>query len=457
MQEPREADAAVRRPSIWELAWPSITTNLLFSIIGVVSIKVVAELGPSAAAAVTVGNQIFFTLQAVMMAVSAGTTALVARAWGAKDTDEAVRVTFTSLAVGMALGFVLAVPFMVFAEPIASSFGLGPEATRQAGDFIFWLSAFNVTFAVNFIMSAALRAAGDARTPMWIGVGTNLVSLAGLYVFVFGHFGMPALGVKGAAVANGLAFALAGLTFLGLWGFGALRLSFRPSEWRGAFDGARIRRLIHIGYPAALEQGVFRLGFFIFLGIIGHYYGTAAFAAYGIGVNILSLCFVVGFGFSVAGSTLVGQALGADAQEEAMGSGWRALRLAMGSMTVVGIAIILAAEPIAAFMIDDPEVIAYTVSFVYILGAVQPLMAIEFALGGALRGAGDTRFPLKATMAGLLGMRCLLAVIFAALGLSVEWIYAALVGDYALKGWMLTRRFRSGRWRNLQLANSSAA
>ncbi|MBL6808466.1 MAG: hypothetical protein ISQ55_05285, partial [Pseudomonadales bacterium] len=87
-----------RRPSIWELAWPSITTNLLFSIIGVVSIKVVAELGPSAAAAVTVGNQIFFTLQAVMMAVSAGTTALVARAWGAKDTDEAVRVTFTSLA-----------------------------------------------------------------------------------------------------------------------------------------------------------------------------------------------------------------------------------------------------------------------------------------------------------------------------------------------------------------------
>jgi len=153
----------------------------------------------------------------------------------------------------------------------------------------------------------------------------------------------------------------------------------------------------------------------------------------------------------------VGQALGADAQEEAMGSGWRALRLAMGSMTGVGIAIILAAEPIAAFMIDDPEVIAYTVSFVYILGAVQPLMAIEFALGGALRGAGDTRFPLKATMAGLLGMRCLLAVIFAALGLSVEWIYAALVGDYALKGWMLTRRFRSGRWRNLQLANTPAA
>ena len=158
---------------------------------------------------------------------------------------------------------------------------------------------------------------------MWIGVGTNLVSLAGLYVFVFGHFGVPALGVKGAAVANGLAFALAGLTFLGLWGFGALRMSFRPPEWRGAFDGGRIRRLIYIGYPAALEQGVFRLGFFIFLGIIGHFYGTAAFAAYGIGVNILSLCFVVGFGFSVAGSTLVGQALGADAQEEAMGSGWR--------------------------------------------------------------------------------------------------------------------------------------
>jgi Na+-driven multidrug efflux pump len=210
-----------------------------------------------------------------------------------------------------------------------------------------------------------------------------------------------------------------------------------------------MRRLLHIGYPAALEQGVFRVGFFVFLGIIGHYYGTAAFAAYGIGVNILSLCFVVGFGFSIAGSTLVGQNLGAGDHDGATESGWRSLRYALVSMVALGIAILAGARPLAGFMIDDPEVIAYTVAFIYILGAVQPLMAVEFALGGALRGAGDTRYPLKATMAGLLGMRCVLAVAFALAGFSVQWVYAALVGDYALKALMLTRRFRSGRWRTV--------
>ncbi len=440
---------ASRPLGIWELAWPSILTNLLFAMVGIVSIKVVATLGPAAAAAVTVGNQVFFTLQAIMMAVSVGTTALVARAWGARDFDEATRTTVSSLLLGVMVALVLTLPVMVFAEPLAGLFGLGPDATRLAGEFIFWLSLFNVAFAVNFIMSAALRAAGDARTPMWIGAATNLISMFGLYVLVFGHFGFPALGVKGAAIANGFAFGVAGLVFLLLWMNGQLVIEFRLREWREAIQAARVQRLLTIGYPAALEQGVFRIGFFIFLGVIGHYYGTAAFAAYGIGVNILSVCFVVGFGFSIAGSTLVGQALGANDPEAATANGWRALRYAMLSMLGIGLTVIVFAEPMARFMIDDPEVIAYTIAFIYILGAVQPLMAVEFAFGGALRGAGDTRYPLKATMAGLLGVRCVLAVLFAWLGMPVEWVFAALIGDYALKAWMLTKRFRSGRWRSL--------
>ena len=442
------ADASLR-PGIWELAWPSILTNLLFAMVGIVSIKVVATLGPAAAAAVTVGNQVFFTLQAIMMAVSVGTTALVARAWGARDFDEAIRTTLSSLLLGVLVAIVLTLPVLVYAHELAGLFGLGPDATELAGEFVFWLSLFNVAFAVNFIMSAALRAAGDARTPMWIGVATNLISMVGLYVLVFGHFGFPALGVKGAAIANGFAFGVAGLAFLVLWLNGRLVIEFRAREMREAFDRARVRRLLAIGYPAALEQGVFRIGFFVFLSVIGHFYGTAAFAAYGIGVNILSVCFVVGFGFSIAGSTLVGQALGANDPEGATADGWRSLRYAMVSMIAIGVAVIAFAEPMARFMIDDPEVIRYTVAFIYILGVVQPLMAVEFAFGGALRGAGDTRYPLKATMAGLLGMRCVLALLFAWLGLPVEWVFAALIGDYALKALMLTQRFRSGRWRSL--------
>jgi Na+-driven multidrug efflux pump len=124
-------------------------------------------------------------------------------------------------------------------------------------------------------------------------------------------------------------------------------------------------------------------------------------------------------------------------------------------MVVLGTLIIVYSRTIAEFMIDDPEVVELTVFFIYVLGAMQPLMAIEFALGGALRGAGDTRFPLFAVLAGLVGVRLVLAGLFAWLGLPVEWVFAALIGDYVVKASMLTWRFASGRWRHLQFMEPS--
>jgi Na+-driven multidrug efflux pump len=120
-------------------------------------------------------------------------------------------------------------------------------------------------------------------------------------------------------------------------------------------------------------------------------------------------------------------------------------------MVVLGGAIIVGARPLAEFMIDDPEVVRLTVVFIYILGAVQPLMAIEFTLGGALRGAGDTRFPLLTTLTGFVFVRASLAGLFVLAGLSVEWVFAALIADWIVKACMLTWRFRSGRWQTIQM------
>jgi Na+-driven multidrug efflux pump len=214
--------------------------------------------------------------------------------------------------------------------------------------------------------------------------------------------------------------------------------------------------MLQIGYPAALEQVVWQGGFIGFLWIVS-LYGTAPYAAYGIGVTILSFSFVVGFGFSIAAGTLVGQHLGANDPEGATRSGWRALRLSIAAMVVLGTTIILTSRSIAQFMINDPQVVELTVFFIYVLGAVQPLMAIEFALGGALRGAGDTRFPLFAVLAGLVGVRVVLAGLFAWMGLSVHWVFAALIGDYIVKASMLTWRFRSGRWQKLRYLDDEAA
>jgi len=427
---------------VWTLAWPAIVANLLHASVGLVNIKLVGGLGASAVAAVTTGNRVFFVLQAILMGVTAGTTALVARAWGAGDEDEAASVTRASTLACVVLAALLGGAGAFFAGELAGLFHLDAETLVLAANLIRWTSLFNVAFAVFFVVGTALRAAGDTRTPLWLGAFANVVNVVLVYGLVYGRLGLPALGVTGAAIASGLAFTAAGGLTLLLWLGGRLVVGVGAP---GSLTSARVRALLRIGWPAALEQVAWQGGFIVFLWIVS-FYGTAPYAAYGIGVTILAVSFVVGFGFQIAAATLVGQRLGAGDPEGAAASGWRAMRLAVAAMVVLGGAIIAGARPIAHLMIDDPEVVRLTVVFIYILGAMQPLMAIEFTLGGALRGAGDTRYPFFAVLAGLLGMRCTLAAIAAWAGLPVEWIFAALIGDYVVKASMLATRFRSGRW-----------
>jgi Na+-driven multidrug efflux pump len=207
---------------------------------------------------------------------------------------------------------------------------------------------------------------------------------------------------------------------------------------RGDSDGARARRV--------------QIGLLLFLRIVAAF-GTEPISAYLIGVRILAFCFVPGFGFANAAATLVGQNLGAGRPEEAARSGWRATFGAVAVMSSVGLAIILLARPLAgSFGAAGEETVRLTVIFVYILGAAQPLMAIEFTLGGALRGAGDTRFPLFALLVGLIVFR-LAAAEFIARPLfgSVVAVWSCLLADYAVKGALLVWRFRTGRWRTIRV------
>jgi putative MATE family efflux protein len=415
--------------------------------VGLVDIKIVGSLGASAVAAVTTGHRIFWILQAIMIAVTAGTTALVARAWGARDPEEAALVTRASLLLCTLIAALMTLPAVLLADELAGIFALDAATLADAADFIRILSLFNVAFAVSMVIGSALRAAGDTMTPLWIGLATNVINVALVYGLVYGRFGMPAMGVPGAALATGLSLLAGSLVCLALWWRGRLCLAFVRGP---ALNRRRIGQLVRIGYPAGLEQAAMQVGFVVFLWIVS-LYGTAPYAAYGIGVQILSFSFVVGFGFNIAASTHVGQRLGGGDPEGAERSGWRAMRLAMISMVVLSAVIIWSAREIASFMIDDPEVIRLTVVFIYVLGAAQPLMAIDFTLAGALRGAGDTRFPLYTTLAGLVVVRGSVAGLLAVMDFGVEWVFGALLFDYCVKSTLLSLRFRHGGWKKIEL------
>jgi len=431
-----------RSLAVWRLAWPAVLTSLLQSTVGVVDVQAVGSLGASAVAAATAGQRLLFILHALLSGVTTGTVALVARAWGANDRDEASRVVSSSLVIGCSIALMTTLIACVMAAPFATMFGLEGGARELAATYIRWVSCFTVVFAVSFVLSGGLRGAGDTRTPLLIGLVTNSANVFFLYLLVYGALRFPKLGIKGAALAWGLAFTVGALLVVYLWRSG--RLLLRPL--RGFAGGReRFRKLVLIGYPAALEQLVWQSGFIVFTVIISRFSGTAALAAYGIGVQIHLLSNVVGFGFAIAAATLVGQHLGAGEPEQAAQSARRAVALAVGSMSVVAVLIFTLARPIATLMISDPEVARLLVGFLHVIAIAQPLIAVEHALGGSLRGAGDTRFLLLTASTGWLG-RLLFASVFAWLGYSVEWLFAALLADYILKAILLITRFRSNKW-----------
>jgi putative MATE family efflux protein len=409
----------------------------------------VGRLGPAALAGVGVGTQVFHAVCVVMIAVGTGTVALVARHVGAGERAAAENALVQSLHSGVVLSVVAAAPVLVWLRPLVELFGVEPAVADEALAYLVYLLP-GLPFAALFtIVGSGLRGAGDMRTPLVLGALVNVLNIFGNYVLIFGKLGAPALGVSGAALAStlsfvvGVALALVILTRPG----GALRL--RRGRLRPELSTAR--RVLSVGLPTALEQLLMQVGFMLYLAIAA-LYGTTAVAAYFIGVRILALSFLPGFGFSAAASTIVGQNLGAGLPAEAERSGWEANRLSILFLSLGGIVIFAGAEPIARAFILDPAVVVDAVSFIRILAVAQPLMAADFALGGALRGAGDTRFPLLTVLLGFyvarLGGAWLAAAIF---GLELVWVWAALLGDYVARAALKAYRFRSGAWKRIRV------
>ena len=428
--------------SVWGLAWPPIVGNLLFASVGVISIKAVGTLGAEAVAAVGTGQRMVWVFQALLMAVMTGTTALVARAVGSKNMIEAAHVTRLAIGVSIALSLITTLVIVLFAEKFIGIFGLDPVAQELAVTYLTISILFIPFMAIGMVIGAALRAAGDVKTPMYIGIFTNIIAIYLLLGLVNGQYGMPKLGILGAALAMGISFTIGATIQLYLWLANKLVV---PLGKAGSFTKERLRQLITISYPAGIESFVFQFGMLSFFWIVAMY-GTEEVAAYNIGVNILMLSFILGNGFSVAAATLSGQFLGASDPVAAYKSGYQAAGMTMLAMSLSGLLLAFFAEPIAWFFIKDEEVVKFAVIFVWIFAMAQPFMALEFSLGSTLRGAGDTRSPLVITIIGLLVIRVPIAFLLYYLEMPVQWIFATLIIDYFVKGILLITRYRSKRW-----------
>lgn len=444
----RLATGSVTR-QVLALAWPSVAEQALVTLIGLVDAYIVGHLGAAALAGVGLGGQVLNLVAALFGAVGVGATALIARHIGAREPGEANRLAWQAVLLAAAIGLLAATAGGLFAEPIIRLLGAAPEVVVTGSA---WLRTVSPSFAligVLLVGNAALRGAGDTRSPLGVMLVVNVVNVAVAWTLTRGAFGLPSLGVVGTGLGAASGQIAGGLLVLSLLarGRGPLRLGLslpRP-------DLARLRRILNIGLPAGAEQVLLQIALLNLAGVITQF-GTAAYAAHSIGLRIVALSFLPGWGFSVAATTLVGQALGAREPERARQSTYVAFGMALAVMSAMGALLFLFEAPILSFFTDDPAVLAAGAIVIRTAAVQQPLLAASFVFSGALRGAGDTRATMLITVSSIWALRLIAAYgLGVALGLGIFGAWLAVGIDFGFRAFMFWRRFESGRWMTLKV------
>lgn len=442
---------------IWRLAWPVIASQLLAYLVNLIDIAMVGRLGRDALAAVGYVTQVFFLVQSVFFAVSFACVALMARALGARDPARARAALMASLCVTVALALSISAVALAVPHAVLGWMDAAPELVALGAPYFRLVVGSSLLLAVAVTVEGGLRAARNTRTPMLIGLVTTSVKIAGNALLIFGLWGFPRLELLGAGIATVASQLVAVALFVAVSRRGRARevLAIGTRDIRAA--RALLRQVLRLALPAVGERVIMNLAMISYFTIVGGY-GSAALAAYTVGVRVLAFSWIPGTGFSTAASTLVGQALGAQNPDAAARAGWRAARLALGFSVVLGAVCAFGREPLARLFTHDADVIRVLGPFMLILAVSQPLLGLHFTLAGALRGAGDTVTPLLAAAFGNWGFRVPLAALgAAALHLDLVWVWGALFFDHLARAIWLGLAFRRGRWRRKALVTRGAA
>ena len=438
--------------TIWKLSWPVFLSEGIHSVVSMINRVIVSQLGEKAYNSVNVGLMVFLLIITVIAAVAVGTTALVAQSWGAGDRGKAGQVLQQSLLFGLFLTLAITLLGMPLSRATYYLLGADRETVMLGSQYLFWLFAALPLLAPGFFMAAALRGAGDTKTPMVVGIFMGLVSLLLSYGLILGRLGMPRLETLGAALAIDGSFTFYTLVMAILFLFNRNVLKLPASGWR--LDFRLAASIFKIGIPSALEWILIQLGILIYVFII-YRYGNAAAAGYFTGIAILAFAQTPAFGIQTATTILVGQAIGAKNFGRAESAFRHSMFLGFVLMAAVGGLIYFVFTPVSLSWLFGKltaESIAFSRTYVVLLVFVLPPMGIAFTMAGGLRGAGDTVPPLIASTVGVYGGRILLAMgAYHLFHPSVLVIWCSMFPDLILRIAIMAARLASGKWKRAKI------
>ncbi len=433
------------------LAIPAVAENLLVTMVYLVNTLLIGRLkDPAALAAVSLGGLFLNIADQLFNRIALASSALVAHAWGAKDYGRARKTAGQSILVAFVCAALATVLLYPGASHLLRLMGASERAVAMGSSYMRIILLTSVLGFPMVVLNGIMRGSGDTRTPMVITLMTNVWNVLVAGTLVFGLGPVPALGLAGAAIGTGSARMLGGLLSLALVLAGKRFVRVRLQDVL-RWDREMLVKIARLSLPMAGEALVMRMGFVLFMRTVSAL-GEVALAAHQIAVNVESLSFMPGHGLSVASTTLVGQSLGADRADLAESSIRAAMRFSLVVMGTLAVAFALFGRSLAAMFGSTPEVLQLAGSAVQI-GALEQLpIAVLMVLSGSLRGAGDTKTPVYATLLGALLVRVPVVYLFAIVfGWGLDGVWLATAVDWTTRAVLIYLLFRRGAWKTIRL------
>ncbi len=381
-----------------KLALPVVLSELGWMAQGVVDTIMVGSLGPASIGAVALGNAAFYTPSLFGIGLLLGLDPLVAQAFGRKDYEDCHRW----LAQGVYLALFVTPLMMVFVALASFSlghFGITAEVATPAAAYLRLLNWSVLPLLIYGASRRYLQGVGQVRVITVTYIAANLLNWAGNWILIYGHFGFPAMGVRGSALSTVLARISMAVSLVGFaWRYERKRGHPLFRHWAGP-QWTSIRRLMGLGLPAAV-QITLEVGAWNTATLAAGFLTPIALATHQIAINYASITYMVPLGISAAAAVSVGHAIGAGDKAKARRAGWLALGLGTVFMVLAGLLFLIAPTPLIELFSHDPRILAVGPGLLWIGAAFQVFDGVQTVCTGALRGLGKTRSPMIANLIG---------------------------------------------------------
>ena len=433
-----------------KIAWPALLESFLIGVIAFVDSLMVSSCGEAAIAAVGLTGQPRLLFYVVLMSITTGVNAVVARRRGEGDREGANRTLMQTLPIVFILATLFFVISLFVAEPLLRFAGAKDDTIGMAIPY-YNITMFGMIFtSISLCINAAHRGCGKTKISMTTNIAANVVNVIFNALLINGLFFFPKLGVTGAAIATALGNCVSAII--------AIASLYRKDSYLHMDFGKMLRHkfetlpsVMKVFSGSALEQIFLRIGFFLFVKMVADL-GTKEYATHQICMNVMNLSFTVGDGLGIASASLVGQHLGMKREDKSLVYGKVGQRVGLCYGVILLTLFTIFGGNIVGWFSDDPMVIDTGIKLMMMLAAICPFQISQVIFSGCLRGAGDTRYMAVVSMLTVALLRPILTYILVypvAMGVLGAWV--AILVDQVMRFVFSAVRFYSQKWCKVKL------